>query len=445
MTRSPKGDWRLTKHVLWIVVGAVGCSGTEGGNPLDGRDAGPGPTDAATCSTSDATSFDGDPLLPERLCERGVDTSEACACFVGEAAAFSEIAEGHGQRTALLGPTSSSGFVAIHHRICVDDCSDTRRATLEVHRFDAAGTRTGAPIEVTRSSAWVEQGAVLAGDTLTLVFADERAGPSGESSLYFARLDLASGAWIEEPRVVLADAGAVTGVELASAAAGYGVVMSRTAPSSDSRAGAFFFALSADGARVGDLVRVAGSERAYSGARALVPRGDGFWLGRWTAGSVVLVPLNAEGEEGSEVEIANVTGESVRLSMSPSGAGNLVAWSDATGLRFARTNAEGARVGEPIEVADGSLRAMVERSDGHVALLWIARRRECGGAFVDGQEWIVTTFDPSGARVHDVLVHRGTGMSFGGGLVEVSDGLRASITTYGPERSTAWTMPTCVR
>jgi hypothetical protein len=444
-----KSKWSLTTRASWILLGTVvACSGTEGGNPLDGHDAGPGPSDAATCSASDATSFDGDPVLPELVCERGEDTSEACTCFVGEAAAFSEIGEGGGQHTALLGPTSSGGFAAVHQRVCIEDCSDDARATLEVHRFDAAGAPVGAPIEVSRSSAWVQQGAVLEGDALTLVFADERDGESAPPSLYFARLDLASGSWIEEPRVVLVDAadpGAVMGVELASTGTGYGVVMSRTAPPSAAGAGAFFFALNEDGARVGDVVRVAGAEREYSGTRALVRRGDGFWFGRWTAGSLVLVPLTAEGEEGAAVEIASATAEPIQLIVRPSAEGNLVVWSDATGLRFVRTNAEGAPIGEPVEVADGTLRAMVEQRDGHVALLWLARRHACGGAFVDGQEWIVTRFDRSGARVDDVLVHRGTGNSFGGDLVETRGGLRASIATYGPERSTAWTMPTCVR
>ncbi len=439
IVQSAKIEWWLTTRASWILLGLVlACSGTEGGNPLDGHDAGPGPTDAATCSPSDASQFDVAPMLPEHLCERGEDASETCSCFVGEAAAFSEIAEGRGQRTALFGPTSSGGFAAVHQRTCVEDCSETGRATLEVHRFDAAGVRVGAPIEVTRSSAWVDQGAVLEGDTLTLVFADERASPAGESSLYFARLDVASGSWIEEPRVVLADGGSVTALELATGGTGYGVVVARTT-------GAFFFAMSDDGAQVGDVVQVAGRERAYVGARALVPQEDGFWFGRWSAGSLVLVPLNAEGEEGSAVEIASATAEPLQLIVSPSAEGNLVVWSDASGLRFVRTNAEGAPIGEPAEVADGTLRAVVEQSDGHVALLWIARRHACSGAFVDGQEWIVTRFDPSGTRVDDVLVHRGTGRSFGGDLVETRDGLRASIVTYGPEQSTAWTMPTCVR
>ena len=63
---------------------------------------------------------------------------------------------------------------------------------------------------------------------LTLVFADEREGPSVASALHFGRFDVATGTWLVEPRVALPDAGFVTNVALARSSEGYAVVFTRT-------------------------------------------------------------------------------------------------------------------------------------------------------------------------------------------------------------------------
>lgn len=422
-----------SKMFAWVCawgLALAACAGTEGGNPLDERDGGPIADGSLVCD-------DGGELVRPTLCEPD-DVSESCTCRAGDAAAFFEIAEGYGQRVRLYGPTSSGGFVALHTHLCVGDCDLTRRATLTVRRFDGSGAALGAPVEVTRSSAWVEQGAALEGDVLTLVFADEREGPSVASALHFGRFDVATGTWLVEPRVALPDAGFVTNVALARSSEGYAVVFTRTHDTDASQRGGFFVALTPAGDVEGSVVAVAEDSGFDASSVALASRADGTLLGRWTATSLEWVPLDASGSVGTASAVVNVSGPTSGPSLVPVTGGFRAAWSDGSGLRVARLDATGALIGTPTEVGHGRLEALVADADGVVSLLWSPRVR-CDEGVEEYQERVLTRLDTSGT----LLVHRGTGQTFDGSLVGTGGALRGSVVTYGPSVSTAWTVPVC--
>jgi len=423
-----------------MVLFVVGCFGTEGGNPHGVRDLGP-VTDMATSSDGFAPSQDGGgpcgvdagPAAPR--CGDGVAPAE-CPCAVGESVAFAESATGHGQRTTLLGPTTTGGFVAVHTRTCTEDCHVTRRWTLEVHRFDEGGAAIGEPVEVTRSSPWIDQGALLMEDSLVLVFADERAGPSGISDLYFARLDLATGEWAVAPRLLISASLPILQVWLAATTGGFGLLYSFSVETFETETpGAHLVRLDQSGSVVMDPMRVVDHPNEAAG---FAVNGDGFLLGRWTTGTLELVPLSADGAATGPATTwsSNIRGNR-ELSIAPSAAGHRIVWSDAVGLHTATADADGAPTRTSTMLGLGIARDVVARADGSAAILW-SPRAPCDPT--PGVEpFVLTRVDVSGARLQpDLVVHQSTGSSYGGELVDTARGLVASYVTTQPASRAYW-------
>lgn len=429
---------RTRALIRWLVAGTAiissGCFGTEGGNPLD-VDGGPGLPDGwIACGDGGAASA--------ALCDRASERPAECSCVAGEPAPLALAPRGYGQRTALLGPTASGGFVALHQRPCVDACPDALRWTLEVHRFAADGERDGDAITVTASAAWIEHGAAIVdGTTLVLAFADERASPAtGSSDLWFARLDLATGAWIVAPRVALAASAPLSQVRLARGGGGFGVVY---AVAGEREPGAFFVRLDESGALVAGPSRVAGMHD--SPPVALAPRGDGFALARWSGDALLFVALTADGAEATApVTLASASGGWQRGPvLVPSGSGFWIGFSHLPGVRVARIDASGAIEGAVIELETGTLHDLIEDDDA-IALVWSPSSACHGVGASPGEELLLLSRLGAGQRLHpDVLLHRG-GERFGGSITATASGPWAAYATHGPRESTAWIAPACV-
>lgn len=420
----------------------AGCFGTEGGNPHGDRDLGP-VVDMSTASDafspgldgSASCDVDGGPASPR--CGGGVVGPAECPCTVGEPVVFAENARGLGHRTTLLGPTTAGGFVALHTRTCTEDCHVTRRWTLEVHRFDEDGAPIGEPVEVTRSSPWIDQGALLVDDSLVLVFADERVGPSGISDLYFARLDLATGGWAVAPRLLISASLPILRVWLAPTSGGFGLLYSFSVESFEAgrRPGAHLVRLDEGGAVAMEPVRVVDHPNEAAGFAA---SGDGFLLGRWTTGTLDFVPLSIDGATTGPATTwsSNIRGNR-DLSITPSGAGHRIVWSDALGLHTSTADATGAPTGAVTTLGLGIARDVVVRADGTAAVLW-SPRAPCDLA-PGAEPWILTRIDASGARLQpDLVVHQSSSSSSGGELVDTARGLVASYVTTQPASRAYW-------
>jgi hypothetical protein len=424
--------------VCWLVAGiamaTLGCFGTEGGNPLD-VDAGPGlPDGFVPCGEDGGTAA-------AALCDRAGEPSSECECVAGEPTALAVAPGGYGQRTSLIGPTASGGFVALHQRPCVEACPDALSWPLEVHRFTAEGEREGDAITITESAAWIEQGAAIVdGTTLVVAFADERATPaSGSSDLWFAHLDLTSGAWIVAPRLALATGSPLSQVRLAHGGGGYGVAY---AVGGAHEPGAFFVRLDESGAPAAGPTRVA--DREASPQLALAPRGEGFALARWAGDALLFVPLTADGAEAeAPVSLASASGGwQGGPVLVPRGSGYWIGFSHLGGMRAARLDASGGVEGAVIELERGTILDLLEE-EGALAIAWTP----LSGCLVPGappsEELLLVSRLGAGERLQpDIVLHRGAAR-IGGSLTTTASGLRAAYSTTGPGESTAWIAPAC--
>ena len=411
----------------------TGCYGTEGGNPHGVRDLGP-VLDMATSSDGFAPQPDGggscgvDGGPAEPRCGDEAGGPPECPCSVGDPTVFAENAAGFGQRTTLLGPTEAGGFVAVHGRVCAESCLHT--ATLEVHRFGSEGAALGEPIEVTRSSTWVEQGALLVDDSLVLVFADERAGPSGASDLYFARMDVSTGEWVVAPRLAVSASLPILRVWLAKTSGGFGVLYSFTIEAFDAGSpGAHLVRLDETGAAVTDPVRVLDHPHEVAG---FARNGDGFLLGRWTTDTLELVPLSID---GAATGPATTWSSSVRgngeLIIVPDGSGHRIVWSDDLGLHISMADADGASTGASATLGLGIARDVVARADGTAAVLW-SPRSPCHSS-PGAEQSLLSRVDATGARSQPDLV-----VPPSGELVDTARGLVASHVTVRPASRAYW-------
>jgi len=415
---------------------AAGCFGTEGGNPLD-PDAGYSTPDGSPC-TEDAAA-----AAP--VCDRAGTLPAECTCAAEAPVPLATAPRGYGMGSSLIGPTASGGFVALHGLPCTDDCvGESNTYTLSVHRFDAAGHPAGAPIELTRSAGpWqgvpVDGAALADGETLAVVFGDTRGLAPRTADLWFAKIDLASGAWIVEPRLAFEAQRPLLRVHLARTAGGFGVVYTDEHGGADP--GAYFLRLDDGGSVAAGPVRLTAPRDPMQ--VSLAPRGDGFALGRMSGTSALFVALTADGAEAAPPVTIGTTSGSWLFGpiLRPSGSGYVAGWSDAAGAYLTRLDASGAATSSPTVIPRALLIDVVVEVSGVVATSWSPR--PCQGAAVG--DVFLTRIDASGAPLHpDVIVHHDhMGSQTGGVLVDTADGLRASVTTTLTDQSTTWIVPAC--
>ncbi|MBO6934499.1 MAG: hypothetical protein JJ863_05980 [Deltaproteobacteria bacterium] len=434
-----------TTSALWLGL-LFGCIGTEGGNPHEGRDM--GAPDGATSSDmllpgSDSGALDGghscdaDAGIPAALCGDGV-VAEECPCATGEPAAFAETERG--RLTTLVGPTSTGGFVALLTRRCSEGCHETRRLSLEVHRTDARGEPLGEPIEVTPSSVGNngDHAALLVNDSLVLAFADERAGLSGASDVFFARLDLNTGEWLLAPQRVVAAALPILKVWLAPVAGGYAVLYAHTNE------------LTPEHVPGAHLVQIDETDSASEPVRVVsspdhpgpfVATESGFLLARWQASSFELVPLDATGAEVGPASVwPTESGWGEGPLMVRTGSSYRVAWSDAAGLHSGSADSTGRPVGPPVTLAAGKLHSMVAGADGSTAILW-AEHDDCQPHVLG--RLVLTWLDVGGNRVQPDQLVVSAEQTAEGRLAGTPTRLVAGYVSDGPSGPTAWTVNAC--
>jgi hypothetical protein len=410
-----------------------GCFGTEGGNPPLTPDAGPSCGDA------------GPPPAPLSLCEPGTSLPD-CACTAGERTEL--VTNGSaGQRAVLVGPTSTGGVVSVQQRVCVSGCTVDHSARLDVFRFDAAGAAVGDPIEVTTSAEYIELGAVLVGgDTLAIAWGDERDVEPGTSNIWFAQIDLETGAFLVEPHLVIPTRSSVFEVRLARGTDGYALVYNVTNTEIPSVAGdgVFFVRLDDAGSPIGEPTMVGANDLRTSQpfALALEPSGGRFALLRWHVDALLFTSISEDGTAAAPVTLALGRGaRQGRPFLRASGQAYVAGWSDGRGVRVAHVALDGTITSEVFDVADGELDGLLVEESGSIALAWIPLA-PCALHALDARQLVLTRLGTDGVRAHrDVLLHEGSS-PYGADLVELADGLRASFMTFGPSRS--WLIPACV-
>lgn len=446
---------------LLLAIGLCACLGTEGGNPgdpMDGgsrdgggyrdsgpsadsgpwRDAGPGSKDAgvhdAGCGVTGAAP----------ICD---PTATACACAVGPAREVATGPAGDGHRLVLRGPTSAGGLVALHETLCAAGCSDTARHDLRVHRFDGSGAEIGSAIEVTRSALWPSFGAVLEGDVLAIAWPDERAGPSGIADVWFARLDVATGAWLTAPRRVLTPELPLFEVTMVRGASDWAIVWSAgpTDPPIDPGGidagprpapGLWLVRAGDDGVPIGTPRRLDVPPDGTT-IGALARQGDGYAMLGSREGALRFDALNADGSSaGAPVPIATYPASSPHLRPLP-GGGLLAAWSDGTTGHLARLDASGAPMrDDPVVV--GSIDDLVLDPDGSVWALWTpldpCRLRPA--------EAVLAHFGAGATRLHDDLLLARGDLQSSRSLARTATALHAALTYWTPT-SAAVIVPAC--
>lgn len=445
--------------VVFALVIAVGCDGTEAGNPIDPRDAGGdgggGSDGGAGEDAGDITDAGpggdagGDGGLPCTdpdagvidACEHG-DVAAECTCTPGTASPLATQATGNGGWAELVGPTSSGGLVAIHAAICESGCTELEMATLRAHRLDATGAPAGDPIELTRSFGWLPFGAVLEGDVLAVLWGDERAGPDGISNLWFARVDVSTGAWLTEPRLVLMPSPTLFSAALARAASGYAIAyaVSPTDAMPTGERAVKLATIDDAGAIVGAPVDVAVLATDLGPPVTLARRADGFATVIMHESAIRYYALDASGAVIAEVSLADTPGaRGIRTAIATAASGHVVGWTIlGEGTSVAKLDDTGTITLPATRVASGSLGDVLERSDGTIAVAWLDEP-----CFVTSAAYVALLSSSAAPTQPPILLAQDSHLRSYVSLVETPTGLRAAYGTWGPDASTEWIVESC--
>jgi hypothetical protein len=196
---------------------------------------------------------------------------------------------------------------------------------------------------------------------------------------------------------------------------GFGVVYAAGDGGFPLDAESFFARLDDSGALIAAPAPVGSEGSGFTDRIANTSHGDGYALARWDGDAVVFHTLGADGSVSAPVPIAENLGDDPHghVRMHASAAGYAVAWTDAMGLRLARTDANGTLDGAIVDLGPSDLDDMIVEDDGTIALVWTSRL----SCWLRNGQLMLTRVE-GGERVHpDVVVDREPA---GSGLNEAS-------------------------